>query len=435
MKPVTLGDEKSDVALAALAILGQAVLSPAKLSESVTLIKTNWDPWIGPWVKFFLNLAEQESFTPPYPLIVDKILYVIPLVVTYPTRCDETRESEIKHLAQIVPYLPPSATKFWLKLLRVMHWSLGHWGRLLTTMLDSGRHKGLLDEAYRRHPDELKEVAKSFIKFINAFNQRIQARQADEKHFHWNSGMLHCILASVVSSATLVRRPIFHAVTKIIGCVVHILLATSNRILGISAALESGMVTSLFKIGRLYPPGSDNVDVNHLWLDCTELLKLVSLYMVYPDLLRRFRKAMDRVVNAGLEELFMDKRGPSGRPGRCVKGGYPNCLAHTKMSKEAAMYCSRHCAERHWKDEAGHRKKCEEWTQARKDGDYYPSDRDSAFLLQLVTEYFSKHGQAIYNELHKFTPPAYLTSPASSTPRSRQEEPFLQRRYCRTQFL
>uniref|UniRef100_A0A0W0FVH4 Uncharacterized protein n=1 Tax=Moniliophthora roreri TaxID=221103 RepID=A0A0W0FVH4_MONRR len=24
-------------------------------------------------------------------------------------------------------------------------------------------------------------------------------------------------------------------------------------------------------------------------------------------------------------------------------------------------------------------------------GDYYPSDRDSAFLLQLVTEYFSKH--------------------------------------------
>uniref|UniRef100_A0A0W0FVV0 Uncharacterized protein n=1 Tax=Moniliophthora roreri TaxID=221103 RepID=A0A0W0FVV0_MONRR len=199
--PVTLGDEKSDVALAALAILGQAMLSPAKLSESVTLIKTNWDPWIGPWVKFFLNLAEQESFTPPYPLIVDKILYVIPLVVTYPTRCDETRESEIKHLAQIVPYLPPSATKFWLKLLRVMHWSLGHWGRLLTTMLDSGRHKGLLDEAYRRHPDELKEVAKSFIKFINAFNQRIQARQADEKHFHWNSGMLHCILASVVSSA------------------------------------------------------------------------------------------------------------------------------------------------------------------------------------------------------------------------------------------
>ncbi|KAI3603473.1 hypothetical protein WG66_014236 [Moniliophthora roreri] len=102
---------------------------------------------------------------------------------------------------------------------------------------------------------------------------------------------------------------------------------------------------------------------------------------------------------------------------------------------QAGMYCSRHCAERHWKDEAGHRKKCEEWTQARKDGDYYPSDRDSAFLLQLVTEYFSKHGQAIYNELHKFTPPAYLTSPASSTPRSRQEEPFLQRRNCRTQFL
>ncbi|EEB98137.1 hypothetical protein MPER_02409, partial [Moniliophthora perniciosa FA553] len=79
-------EDRVAAALDALGILADVIppLQTPIPKENMQLIQTNWNRWISPWVQKFLKLAEEESFDPPYPLIIDKVLFVIPRLASCP---------------------------------------------------------------------------------------------------------------------------------------------------------------------------------------------------------------------------------------------------------------------------------------------------------------------------------------------------------------
>ncbi|ESK89260.1 hypothetical protein Moror_5145 [Moniliophthora roreri MCA 2997] len=506
--------DKIEAALDALGVLGDDIPPrptqiPPGFRESVEFIKANWIQCIGPWVQKFLQLAEEESFSPPYPLIVDKVLFVIPKLASYPYQCTGgSSEAESVELLKMAPYLCFSATKVWLKTLGAMHWTWMSWAELMTGLFvvnNPNRMSVVLADTLGQYPEESKEVAGSAIQLFNLLSGRLSSRQITPRDFigvhmalgfmmicfsdgdqsplytpflaSWGVKALVKLLDSLVSKRAIVFASTGTKVNDdlaVLDALLTLLEATSNSVLGWMDALDAGLLITMFNTGKLYPPASpedQSATLGRLWHHYNGILQFLSLYMVYPDVLRCFLKAMRRVISdEGLEERMKHNRSFWRTWKECkrkakmlrimkdslkdpVKLGSTVCsylfcpLKDDDSPREtpegfsrflrctgchSAIYCSRTCQRKHWK--ASHKGRCNELAQALKgnltlhyhcthidlfippiqEGRPYISDRDRAFFVHLITFYIWEHDRDILEELSEFTPPTPWDHPAGN---------------------
>uniref|UniRef100_A0A0W0G311 MYND-type domain-containing protein n=1 Tax=Moniliophthora roreri TaxID=221103 RepID=A0A0W0G311_MONRR len=428
-------------------------------TTSLALAAQNWVPLIGPWVKLFLNFAEEQSLSSPYPLLFDKVSYVIPTLLSYSAQCsDATKETEIVDLLQMAPYLLRSTTKIWLRTLSELHWSWGHWAFLLAFLcgVNHSHTIAFAHEVLARNPGELKDITGSAIRLVYALNGHIRAKRHDAKdlqalgaHLRLLATLLYCgdrsplhpllitsggVKAVVTLHNTLVSQHIF--ASESFPALLAIIQITSDGVLGIMDALELGLLISIFKTGELYAPELPEFQSHDTFLNVVrrrhhEILQNISLYLIYPDVLRRFSKGMRRIIDGGLDEKLEDNRDPFWRCWEQCKEqvavlellkermkdpidlGSLVCSSFQCPLKEVtSCECSHACAKSH--SRAYHRTVCGDRALALKAGKPCISSRDRAFFLNWVTFYICEHGRSILEALAGFIPPPWEPSTAGN---------------------
>uniref|UniRef100_A0A0W0FYL6 Uncharacterized protein n=1 Tax=Moniliophthora roreri TaxID=221103 RepID=A0A0W0FYL6_MONRR len=300
-----------NTALLALAAIGRATARPTTHSKNVILIKQNWN----------------------------SMSLVIPKLFLYP---DESRDTATKHmeitaLLEMAPYLVRSATIIWAKTISELHWTWGRWTGLLGIIFGVNKGSLFAHEVFTR-PDELKAITGNVIRLVYALNRCFQANtKPDGKTLYEFAALLRLLmyLVSCRRNSPLPLNPLFitpggvKAIVTLHGTLISqqqqifigeilpnlLSIFLLDGVPGITDALESGLLISIFKTGKPYVPNLPQFQSHKAFPGMVRqsqyvIVETISLYLVYPppDVLRRSLKSMRRIIDGGLEEKLKDVR-------------------------------------------------------------------------------------------------------------------------------
>ncbi|KAI3615343.1 hypothetical protein WG66_003500 [Moniliophthora roreri] len=397
---------------------------------------------------------------------------VIPKLFLYP---DESRDTATKHmeitaLLEMAPYLVRSATIIWAKTISELHWTWGRWTGLLGIIFGVNKGSLFAHEVFTR-PDELKAITGNVIRLVYALNRCFQANtKPDGKTLYEFAALLRLLmyLVSCRRNSPLPLNPLFitpggvKAIVTLHGTLISqqqqifigeilpnlLSIFLLDGVPGITDALESGLLISIFKTGKPYVPNLPQFQSHKAFPGMVRqsqyvIVETISLYLVYPppDVLRRSLKSMRRIIDGGLEEKLKDvrdlfwqcwqqckekavllemlkdgMRNPVGLG--ALVCSYSQCpsreVVPCKVPKsfrcfqrcsscQSFVYCSRACAKSH--SRAYHRTVCRDRTLALKAGKPCVSSRDRASFFSWVALYIREHGRSILKALAGFARP------------------------------
>ncbi|ESK91697.1 hypothetical protein Moror_10671 [Moniliophthora roreri MCA 2997] len=482
-------------ALEAIAVLGeltplseQALGGPRRrrFLDGISLVKSNWTK-IGLWIKFFFDVAVEKPFTSSETLIelglTRKILFTLPNLLLYPTACED-QETEVQDLIRRAPYTPRLGARVWVKLLRDMHTGWVSWSGLFVGLLfASGSNEPLahfVDELKIIRDSEGVDTALLAIRCMRHVSQLIRSNCISRKDFagfHTTMTLFVCccirrsvfpgfhvsfitqggvaqlvstlkVLISHHDNLRFIRRGSgqFGDLTATIMAIQSGLQEALDGVQAVSDALEAGLILVMFKTQRYYNLECDEPNSftpnppSKVWDSFANLLQRISLYMVYPAVLRRFWRSMNTITSSfpdlehsiqwsaerrlrmGWEQcknkatsfrvMYELMKMPTVGKSLCSNSECPLKLSPWMRSSNlryqrcsaclCVAYCSRTCSKANWI--ASHRNNCAEYSRAFREGHPHESDIDRALFVSITKLYCVNHKDDIREKLASFTP-------------------------------
>uniref|UniRef100_A0A0W0FPJ6 MYND-type domain-containing protein n=1 Tax=Moniliophthora roreri TaxID=221103 RepID=A0A0W0FPJ6_MONRR len=480
-EPPSVGDEfssPSPTLQIALDIMGSfAYNSTAEAvgiqvrNRTIVTLKKHWGATIDQWVRFFLETIAVSDEEPEslhlYGLgFLARTSYAVAILLGYPDRCQDMK-AEVQQLRLASPYILPLIMRVWLK---VLHWSHVTWiawtGRVFRLIVADSQDIGetFLAALERIHDSKQQNVPeicirhlhqrtlrigdmtdleantfRMFIKLIGIFFDRRRALyipfllsrgiRAHVKHL--NSLIAHRKLLKRVKDDSKKFKLVFQSVYSVAD---H-LTVWLNGPRWVSEALDAGVITLMFNGERFFNyDARDGEELNLATKYCL-LLRQISLYFVYPPVLRRFLGWSKKVTELGLEEksqfwpstlqaawkmskgrasaLSETYRAYEPSPAPSMICGYLECPRKSGNSGNqpppekylccssccTVMYCSRTCARGCWRTE--HRMECPTLTRRWK-GTPHPTTLDVAFFRMIIETYTAVHGREIMRTIRDF---------------------------------
>ncbi|ESK91640.1 hypothetical protein Moror_10686 [Moniliophthora roreri MCA 2997] len=464
------------IALEAMSVLGDSTQSKIQLhhSQAILLIKKNWGRCIGPWVKFFIeNVALAEEGSGIGIELTDKVMFTLPLLILYPTTCGEQKDAEGGELMHIAPYILPLCTRVWLKVMYLTHWSWPKWCAILDGVLCAPKHSSaifrVIEEAGAgknvvhfgvRYLNYVAKDIRDVVEFeLSAFRHMIIlcticfcAGAPFNVSFLQNGGASVTVraLRALCSPRKVLRNVAygssdFKMLIFFTACTARFLDVLLSGISGIPDALDAGLLSIMlrtepfhrFEFNHGPPLTSFNPDYT-VWSSFTSLLKHISLFLVYPPVLRRVvkfassgltlgsytvaelrasweqckRKASqlkvthDALKHAGMLCCFPECPHRLNPCAKSVNTRYRRCSTCLHV-----MYCSRSCAKQNWAME--HKNYCKVMGSLLIANRYNrgPTQADQLFFKELVQVVPEAHALEIINKMASFVPPAYEKDP------------------------
>ncbi|KAI3615221.1 hypothetical protein WG66_003486 [Moniliophthora roreri] len=403
------------IALEAMSVLGDSTQSKIQLhhSQAILLIKKNWGRCIGPWVKFFIeNVALAEEGSGIGIELTDKVMFTLPLLILYPTTCGEQKDAEGGELMRIAPYILPLCTRVWLKVMYSIHWSWPKWCAILDGVLCAPKHSSaifrVIEEAGAgknvvhfgvRYLNYVAKDIRDVVEFeLSAFRHMIIlcticfcAGAPFNVSFLQNGGASVTVraLRALCSPRKVLRNVAygssdFKMLIFFTACTARFLDVLLSGISGIPDALDAGLLSIMlraepfhrFEFNHGPPLTSFNPDYT-VWSSFTSLLKHISLFLVYPPVLRRVVKFASSGLTLGSYTVAE------------LRASWEQCkrkASQLKVTHDAL----KHAANRYNRG---------------------PTQADQLFFKELVQVVPEAHALEIINKMASFVPPAYEKDP------------------------
>ncbi|EEB99431.1 hypothetical protein MPER_00897 [Moniliophthora perniciosa FA553] len=229
-------------------------------------------------------------------------------------------------LIRMAPYLLPLCTRVWLKAIRSMHWSWPKWCAILDEVLNVPKYASHFMDIIQEL-DAGKNIIHFGIRYLNHIAKDI--REMDERGlsafrnliilftvcfstgtflnvpFLQNGGAAVTVraLRALCSSRKVVKHvssssPDFTKLMILTACTTTFLRDSLSGTLGIPDALGAGLLSIMIKAERFHsyefdhdsPMTSFDLDYT-VWSSFVSLLNQISLFVVYPSVLRHIAKA------------------------------------------------------------------------------------------------------------------------------------------------
>ncbi|KAI3611983.1 hypothetical protein WG66_016278 [Moniliophthora roreri] len=480
--PTNMSIPSVESAVMAIAGLGDFLIPVREpFPQKIAQIKENWDGIVGPWTTF---LTEKVALAGGIRLkdddeLANKAVLALCLMLGYPSQCGENARSEGKQLrATLGPHALNLLVQMWLKVLASSHYT---WRILSMTLQETLFYmphdrpsQDLTDEFIRIHNAGLYDISRISIGFFRYAIPHIPAMNGQDlgalrsifvlfysgffPHVHViyepflaNGGIK--ILIRVFDA--LVSKPIsndkkYRYHLEAAAACLRAVLGATIRPSALSEALHAGLFQSMVKASRFCREDqldSDN-SLQSLWHSFTKMQQLTSVYLIYPDVLRRFSISIEKMRRSddpgdgpdtfeSLGDMIKDKvvylkviyNNFKTQNSLCNYKECPNRLSPSGRTPErrrylrctaclTVMFCSEECGRKHWKY---HRESCRKLAQALRgeflsqmsstwakrftfqaDGRPHPAENDIRFFKMILDAYIQRHRQEICRKVDGF---------------------------------
>ncbi|KAK7030858.1 hypothetical protein VNI00_013967 [Paramarasmius palmivorus] len=441
-------------------------------AETANVIRGSWSSCIGLWVRMFLEnfIPEKAYFSVPSSSAGKRFLIIVfgvlPMLLVFPSfTSDETQV--VRELKGVSPNFPRLLIKPFLFQLERDHpdFTWAGWGRALGGTLfynDNDLSQVMKEIAvsakkplHRLFIDYLQRQCKAFREdFYTMGNVRYaiiffkfcaEPSYSSVRDFTFNGGP--AALTRVIASLVIRKRTLLHipdespAFQDAYACV-GLALSRLKDVAFISplvakAMLDGGIVISMLLAQRFYSLRAERMN-KAVSMGFGAVLRLISLFFVYPSVLRRFIRSMKMAKAYGIDwdELPPSQTNMIIEPLRKtwtdlktmasdmhtilremrLMCGYSKCprnladddnedqdgdtprYVNCSVCKHLS-YCSRECAKKNWK--ARHRDECAALGEGWKNYWGLPSMLDILFFEELSWKFVHRHGEAIYQAMVK----------------------------------
>ncbi|KAK7022904.1 hypothetical protein VNI00_016891 [Paramarasmius palmivorus] len=306
--------------------------------ETVDLVKRHW-VHISPWIDLLLEgyaLADKEPRTLTGIEFRDNVLYVLPLLLSYPgSSSHSNKSSEAQKLRRMAPKLVHQAVCIWIKVMEMRHVSWARWTFMLKVVyLLTGQEvlTDFVEKTLRTGPNSQETIANigiHHIRLVTRHAHEVEREQFQQVHgalialsgcFRYSNPPLLPFLrrggaaALVKMIATLMAKPktirasgeeSYERTEDIFRTVNIALMVLEGALEGpawVSQTLDAGLISVIFKAEEVY--GEDRVIGPHLqriWPNMAKVLDRITMYSVYPSVVNRFIVTTKHIISSDFE--------------------------------------------------------------------------------------------------------------------------------------
>ncbi|KAL0057952.1 hypothetical protein AAF712_015392 [Marasmius tenuissimus] len=313
--------DRSPVLLSVIITLGVCLYGskgPREVSFAMSQVRTHWDSSLSPWLQFLIRelvLWEDGPSTPEGVEILEQSLAAIPIFLLEVISKDD---NILKPLQSLV-------IRAWIKTIHDDHSSWGLWSHLSGYLTESTKRDivGFLGEPYCED-DRTTRLGLLFVDHLNRTAQQVAKMELESLddlrcfivcHTHdrtWFDGSLSPmyrpevagaaisglvrILSGIrkrrfVSDSDLETKEVMHQLLRaVLG---HMVYHHVTDPLSIEEALQAGIIKALLELPSTRAWDSRLEEVSR------KIIDQVSIFLLYPTVLRRFWKSNWKIIGSG----------------------------------------------------------------------------------------------------------------------------------------
>ncbi|KAL0057640.1 hypothetical protein AAF712_015711 [Marasmius tenuissimus] len=316
--------DRSPVLLSVIITLGVSLYGPKgprEVSFAMSQVRTNWDSSLSPWLQFLIReliLWEEGPSTPEGVEILEQSLAAIPIFLLEVVLRDD---NILKPLQSLV-------IRAWIKTIRDGHSSWGLWSHLSGYLTESTKRDSVESRGdYCENDQTTTGLGLVFVSHLNRTAQQVEKMELESLddlrcfiicHNHdrtWFDGSLspmYCpevggaaisglvrILCGIikrkfVSDSDLEEKEVTHQLLR--AALGHMVFSHVTDPLSVEEALRTGIIKALLELPLTRAWDSRLEEVSR------KIIDQVSIFLLYPTVLRRFWKSNRKIIGSGAIE-------------------------------------------------------------------------------------------------------------------------------------